>query len=66
MKCREVMHISIPYGSIRQETDLWMSDYNFLRLHVSLRGMSPIDYRVKNKTSFLGFVPLRYTQPKKD
>jgi hypothetical protein len=54
MKCGEVMHISIPYGSIRQETDLWMSDYNFLRLHVSLRGMSPIDYRVKKQNILLG------------
>jgi hypothetical protein len=31
---------------VRQETDLWLRDYNFVRPHVSLGGMSP--RRVKN------------------
>jgi putative transposase len=38
---------------VRQETDLWLRDYNFVRPHVSLGGMSPIDYRMK-KQNLLG------------
>ncbi|WP_374761263.1 integrase core domain-containing protein [Flectobacillus longus] len=32
---------------IRQETVLWIRDYNFVRPHVSLGGMSPVDYRMQ-------------------
>jgi putative transposase len=39
---------------VRQETDLWLRDYNFVRPHVSLGGMSPVDYRMKKQKTLLG------------
>ncbi|NBA77966.1 hypothetical protein GOQ04_20585 [Emticicia sp. ODNR4P] len=39
---------------VRQETGLWMSDYNCVRPHVSLSVMSPVDYRMKKPNTLLG------------
>lgn len=38
---------------VREITDNWVNDYNNFRPHDALKGMSPVNYRIKNEITSL-------------